>query len=71
MKRWEYKHGMLVSVQTSEDLERELNAIGAEGWEVIDVRRKERPIMSRRDRGSVAFKEAYDYDFIFKREVER
>jgi hypothetical protein len=66
MRRWEYKHGLLTSVQNSDDLEKELNLAGADGWELVDVRRKERPIMHRRGN---AFKEAWDYDLLFKREL--
>lgn len=70
MRRWEYKQGLLKSVQASDDLERELNALGAEGWELVDARRKVMPIMSRRERGAVAFVDAFDWEFLFKREVE-
>jgi hypothetical protein len=70
VRRWQYRQGLIKSVQSSDDLERELNAMGAEGWEIVDARRKERPIMSRRERGAVAFVDAFDWEFLFKREIE-
>jgi Domain of unknown function (DUF4177) len=42
MERWEYKCLRFGARELTEDVEKELNALGAEGWEVVVVVHGER-----------------------------
>jgi hypothetical protein len=68
MRKFEYKHG-IVKAPSSDELEKELNALGADGWEVVEMRREPVPQLRRNPPGTTGMYNLYDYEFVFKREI--